>query len=92
MTTVSNFIDEQNKFERKLANFMGWKFVENQKKGSSYDCITSNGQKVELKMDDQKQPEIITWNFVKNQLLAQNGCLPGFYTFKRNFRLLDCCQ
>jgi len=51
VANVSDFIDEQNYFERKLADFMGWKFVEDQKKGSSYDCITSNGQKVEIKMD-----------------------------------------
>lgn len=51
MANVSDFIKEQNHYERELAEFMGWEFVEGQKKGSSYDCITSNGQKVELKMD-----------------------------------------
>ena len=51
MANVSDFIDEQNYFERKLADFMGWKFIENQKKGSSYDCLTNNDQKVEIKMD-----------------------------------------
>ena len=51
MANVSDLIKEQNHYERELAEFMCWEFVEGQKKGSSYDCITSNGQKVELKMD-----------------------------------------
>ena len=51
VANVSDFIKEQNRFERELAEFMGWEFVEDQKKGSCYDCITTNGQKVELKMD-----------------------------------------
>ena len=51
MAKVSDFIKEQNHYEREIAKFMDWKFIENQKKGSSYDCITSNGSKVEIKMD-----------------------------------------
>lgn len=51
MTTVSKFIDDENQYERQLALFMGWDFVENQQKGSSYDFVAPDGSKLEAKFD-----------------------------------------
>ena len=51
MTDVSDFIHDQNRYERELAESMGWDFVEDQSKGSSYDYITPEGTKIEAKCD-----------------------------------------
>ena len=48
---VRDFIGEQNRYERELAKSMGWDFVEGQTKGSAYDFITSDGTKIEAKLD-----------------------------------------
>jgi len=48
---VSDFIGEQNRYERELAKAMDWDFVEGQSKGSSYDYITPDGTKIEAKFD-----------------------------------------
>tara|TARA_B100000686_G_C16801924_1_gene986699 strand:- start:4625 stop:5113 length:489 start_codon:yes stop_codon:yes gene_type:complete len=51
MTDVSDFIHDQNRYERELAESMGWDFVEDQSKGSAYDFITPDGTKIEVKFD-----------------------------------------
>ena len=48
---VGDFIGEQNRYERMLAEAMDWDFVEEQTKGSSYDYITPDGTKIEAKFD-----------------------------------------
>ena len=51
MTDVSDFMVDQNRYERELAKAMEWEFVEGQSKGSSYDYITPDGTKIEAKFD-----------------------------------------
>ena len=51
MGNVRTFIQEQRNHEKKLAEFLGWEFIEEQKKGTAFDCITPEGEKVEMKLD-----------------------------------------
>jgi len=48
---VRDFIQEQNKYERDLAEVMGWSFVEGQSKGSGHDFIAPDGTRIEVKFD-----------------------------------------
>ncbi len=51
MTEVRDFIRDQSVHERALARAMGWRFVEEQSKGSSYDYVAPDGTKIEAKFD-----------------------------------------
>ena len=51
MFDVRDFIGEQNRYERALAEAMDWDFVEGQSKGSSYDYVTPGGTKIGAKFD-----------------------------------------
>ena len=51
MTDVRGFIRDQSVHERALAEAMGWSFVEEQSKGSSYDYVAPDGTKIEAKFD-----------------------------------------
>ena len=45
MSDVGDFIERESIHEKKLAEFMKWKFIEEQEKGSSYDYIALMAQK-----------------------------------------------
>ena len=51
MTDVSDFINQQRKYEEKLADIMYWEYIEDQSKGSSYDFLSPDGSKIEAKFD-----------------------------------------
>ena len=51
MGDVKKFIDDESKHERRLATLMDWKFVESQSKGSSFDYLSKDGSKIEVKFD-----------------------------------------
>jgi len=48
---VSDFIRSQSEHEKYLSDVMGWRFIEGQTKGSSYDYIAPDGTKIEAKFD-----------------------------------------
>jgi hypothetical protein len=51
MDEVKKFIKTQNQYEIFLGNVMNWKFIKEQSKGSSYDYISPDGSKIEVKFD-----------------------------------------
>jgi len=51
MTDVGDFIERESIHEKRLAEFMKWKFIEEQEKGCSYDYIALDGSKIEAKFD-----------------------------------------
>ena len=51
MSDVGDFIEMESVHERKLAEFMKWKYIEEQEKGSSYDYTAFDGSKIEAKFD-----------------------------------------
>ena len=51
MSGVKDFISKEEKHERRLAKVMNWEYVEEQKKGSCYDFIAPDGEKIEVKFD-----------------------------------------
>ena len=51
MSDVSKFIKDESKHERRLAAIMDWEYIESQKKGSSFDCLSKDGSKIEVKFD-----------------------------------------
>ena len=51
MDEVKKFIKKQNQYEIFLGNVMNWKFIKEQSKGSSYDYISPDGSKIEVKFD-----------------------------------------
>jgi len=51
MEDVKKFISDHNIYEKHLAELMNWSFILNQSKGSSYDYITPDGSKIEVKFD-----------------------------------------
>ena len=51
MSGVSEFIDDESRHERALAQAMHWIYIEGQRKGSCYDFITPDGTKIEAKFD-----------------------------------------
>ena len=51
MSDVGDFIERESIHEKELAEFMKWKFIEEQEKGSSYDYIALDGSKIEAKFD-----------------------------------------
>ncbi len=51
MAGVRDHINEQNIFERRLGQIMGWSFVEEQGKGSCIDYNSPDGTKIEVKFD-----------------------------------------
>ena len=51
MARVSNFIDDESRYERYLAKIMHWEYSEDQQKGSCYDFIARDGAKIEAKLD-----------------------------------------
>lgn len=51
MTTVSEFIENEEENEMRLAQFMNWQYVIHQEKGFPYDYIAPDGSKIEAKFD-----------------------------------------
>jgi len=51
MSDVGDFIERESIHEKELAEFMKWKFIVEQQKGSSYDYIALDGSKIEAKFD-----------------------------------------
>ena len=51
MGRVSDFIDDESRYERALAKAMHWDYIEDQKKGSCYDFIAPDGAKIKAKFD-----------------------------------------
>ena len=51
MDNVSDFMENEGENERRLAEFMNWKYVDSQQKGFAYDYISPDGSKIEAKFD-----------------------------------------
>ena len=51
VSTVSDFIDDEARHERQLAEMMHWEYIEDQQKGSCYDFMAPDGAKIEAKFD-----------------------------------------
>lgn len=51
MSDVGDFIGKQQIHEMQMAELFGWKYIENQTKGSSFDFLSPDGKKIEAKFD-----------------------------------------
>jgi len=51
MTNVRNFIEEQKRYERIISEYLGCEYLDNQRRGDYYDCISNSAHKIEIKFD-----------------------------------------